>query len=75
MPDFKLPPGLGWPTQEPQGAERRRQQELQEQRAIESLRGIRGRLSKLLGPLLQHKEEFRGAAVGVGCGVVRLLAV
>ena len=69
MPDFKLPDGLGWPTQEPQDAERRRQEELE--RRIEAIRGARGRLSKLLAPLLDRKAEFRGAAVGVGCGVVR----
>jgi len=71
MPDLKLPDGLGWPTQEPQDAEGRRQEELE--RRIEAIRGARGRLSKLLAPLLDRKAEFRGAA-GIGCGVVRGLS-
>ena len=71
---FKLPPGLGWPTQEPTGAERHRQQELQERQAREAIRGIRARLSSALGPLFERRDEFKGGAIGVGCGVVRVQA-
>ena len=69
---LKLPPGLGWPTREPTGAERHRQQELQERQAREAISGIRARLSSALGPLFECRDEFKGGAIGVGCGVVRV---
>ena len=68
---FKLPPGLGWPTRDPTGAERHQQQELQERQAREAISGIRARLSSALGPLFERREELKGGAIGVGCGVVR----
>ena len=68
---FKLPPGLGWPTRDPTGTERHRQQELQERQAREAISGIRARLSSALGPLFERRDEFKGGAIGVGCGVVR----
>ena len=72
MPDFKLPPGFGWPTKEPRAGNRAQQQELQERQAREAIRGIRAKLSSALGPLWERKGEFQGGALGVGCGVVRL---
>lgn len=72
MPEFKLPPGFGWPTKEPSAGNRAQQQELQERQAREAIRGIRAKLSSALGPLWERKGEFQGGALGVGCGVVRL---